>query len=118
LAGLINDVAASAAGILGLALLVRRDPWWLGLGILLAAVASVPAVVAARRRLRGDPPRLAVTAALGAIFGAAALADPALAEAFGDTPVPALAGALAFAVPIVGAGWMRRANPRSNPAAG
>jgi hypothetical protein len=117
LADLINDIAASGAGILGLALLARRDPWWLGAGIALAAVASVPAVVFARRRLRRDPTaRLAAAAALGAIFGAAAVADPRVAEAVGDAPGPALVGALVFCVAIVGAGRLRRAGLRSNPA--
>jgi hypothetical protein len=116
LANLINDVAASAAGVLGLALLARRDPWWLGAGICLAAVASVPAVVSARRRLRRDPTaRLAAAAALGAIFGAAAVADPRVAEAVGDAPGPALVSALVFFLAIIGAARLRRADPRSDP---
>jgi hypothetical protein len=119
LADLINDVAASAAGILGLALLARRDPWWLGAGIALAAVASVPAIVSLRRRLRRDPAaRLVAAAALGAIFGAAAVADPRVAEAVGDAPGPALVSALVFFLAIIGAGRLRRADPRSNHATG
>ena len=119
LADLINDIGASAAGILGLALLARRDPWWLGAGIFLAAVASVPAFISGRRRLRRDPTaRLAAAAALGAIFGAAAVADPRVAEAVGDAPGPAFVSALVFFVVIIGAGWISRADPRSNPATG
>jgi len=115
LADLINDIAASAAGIVGLALLVRRDPWWLGAGLALALVASVPAVISARRRVRRDPTtRLAATAVLGAMFGAAALADPDLAEAFGDTLAPVLVSALVFALVVIAVGWMGLAEPRSD----
>jgi hypothetical protein len=119
LADMINDVYASAAGILGIALLSRRDPWWLAFGLALALVASIPAVIAARRRLRLEPTaRIAATAALGALFGATAIADPDLATRFGDAPTPALASALVFALAVLGAGWRTWANRRSPAPAG
>ena len=55
LADMINDGYASAVGILGIALLSRRDPRWLAFGLALALVASIPAVIGARRRLRAEP---------------------------------------------------------------
>jgi hypothetical protein len=119
LADVINDVYASAAGILGIALLSRRDLWWLAFGIALALVASIPAVIAARRRLRSEPmARLAATAALGALFGAAAIADPDVATRFGDAATPALASALIFALAVLAAGWRTWTNRRSPAPAG
>jgi hypothetical protein len=119
LADAINDVYASAAGILGIALLARRDPWWLAIGIGLALVASVPAVITARRRLRREPTaRIAATAIFGALFGAAAIADPDLTRRFGDAAMPALASALIFALAVLGAGWRMRMNQRSPMPAG
>jgi hypothetical protein len=114
LANAINDAYASAPGILGIALLARRDPWWLAIGLALALVASVPAVIAARRRLRREPnARIATTVVLGALFGAAAIADPDLMARFGDTSMAVLASAVIFALAVFGAGWWMRANPRS-----
>jgi hypothetical protein len=114
LANAINDAYASAPGVLGIALLARRDPWWLAIGLALALVATVPAVIAARRRLRREPTaRIATTAVLGALFGTTAIDDPDLMARFGDTAMPALASAFAFAVAVLGAGWWMRANPRS-----
>jgi hypothetical protein len=119
LADMINDVAGSAPGILGIALLARRDPWWLGAGICLAAVASVPAIVAARVSLRRDPlMHLGATAVLGAIFGAAAFADPDLSDAFGGAFAPAAISAVLFALVVLAADWLLRGRSRSNPAAG
>jgi hypothetical protein len=119
LADAINDVYASAAGILGIALLARRDPWWLAIGVALALIASVPAIIAVRRRLRRKATaRIAATAILGALFGAAAIADPDLTRRFGDTAMPALASAVIFALAVLGAGWRMRMNQRSPVPAG
>ena len=119
LADMINDGYASAVGILGIALLSRRDPRWLAFGLALALVASIPAVIGARRRLRAEPKaRIAATAALAALFGAAATADPDLAPRFGEGATPALASALIFALAVLAAGWRTRANRRSPAPAG
>ncbi len=118
LAAAINDAYASATGILGLALLSRRDPRWLGAGIALALFASIPAIIAARRRLRREPiTRLATTAVLAALFGATAFADPDLSPFLADAGTPPVASAAVFALLVVGAGWRARANLRSPAAA-
>ena len=49
---------------------------------------------------------------------AAAVADPRVAEYVGDAPGPVLVSALVFFLAIVGAGWLKRADPRSHPATG
>jgi hypothetical protein len=114
LADAINDAYASAAGILAMALLARRDPGWLAIGLAVAFVASTPAVIATRRRLRREPAaRIAATAVLGALFGAAAIADPDVMARFGDTAAPALASATVFALAVLGAGWRMRTGQRS-----
>jgi hypothetical protein len=119
LADAINDVYASAAGILALATLTRRDPWWLSIGLALAFIASAPALIAARRRIRRQPvARLATTAVFAAIFGAAALSDPDLSPYAGDALTPALASAAVFALIVLGAGLRARATMRFPAAAG
>jgi hypothetical protein len=114
LANAINDVYAGTPGILGIALLARHDPWWLAIGLALALVASVPAVIAARRRLRREPAaRLATTAVLGVLFGATAIAGPDLMAHFEDTAMPTLASAFTFALTVLGAGRWMQVNRRS-----
>jgi hypothetical protein len=114
LADLINDACAGAPGILALAILSRRDPWLLGFGIAVAVAASAPAAILARRRLRRDPTgNLAATAALGAIFGAAAVADPDLAASLGDAILPSALTALAFAAVVLGSSWLGRERSQS-----
>jgi hypothetical protein len=101
LADLINDVYASAPGILGLAILSRRDFRLLGLGIALAVAASVPAVILARRRSRRDATaNFAAAAALAALFGAATVADPDLAASLADTLLPGAVAPAAFAAAL------------------
>jgi hypothetical protein len=105
LADLANDVGASVLGVLGLALLARQDVRLLGLGIAVAVIASSPASVAARRRLRAhDILFMGAAAVLSAIFGFVAAADPQWAESFGETTLPVLLIPLLFAV--AGASWM------------
>ena len=109
LADVTNDAAASATGLLGLVLLARRDPRLLVFGIALVIVASIPAVVAARRRLRRrEISLLAAATVLGAIFGAVAVADPELQQAFAETMLPAFLIPLLFATAVLGAAWMGR----------
>ena len=118
LADAVNDVYASAAGILGLAVLARRDPRWLAAGVALALVFSVPTIVRSRRRLRSDPAARLVTASgLAALFGAAAFADPDLSSYSGDAFPTVLAGAAAFALIVLGVGWKAETLLRS-PSAG
>ncbi len=109
LADLINDACASAPGILGLAILSRRDFRLLGLGIALAVAASVPAVISARRRLRRDATaNFVAAAALAALFGAASVADPDLAALLADTLLPGAVAAAAFAAALWAAFWLGR----------
>ena len=109
LADLVNDVGASALGVLGLALLARQDVRILGLGVAVAIIASSPAIVATRRRLCRHDVIFAVAAAvLSAIFGIVAAADPQWAENFGPTMLPVLLIPLLFAAAVVGANWMGR----------
>jgi hypothetical protein len=118
LADAINDVYASATGILGLALLSRRDPRWVGAGIALALIASVPAIIATRRRLRREPTtRLATTAVLAALFGATAFSDPDLSPFLADAAIIPVASAALFALLVIGAGWRARASLRFPAAA-
>ncbi len=117
LADALNDVCASGAGMLGIAVLAGRDPWWLAAGLGLALVASIPAIVRSRRNLRREPTaRLAASAVLAAIFGAAAFRDPDLSSYSGDAWTTVLAGSAAFALIVLGTAWTTRTNLRS-PAA-
>jgi hypothetical protein len=119
LADLTNDAAASAAGLLGLALLARRDLWLLAFGVALVVAASLPAVIAARRRLRRRHVLLlAVAGVLGAIFGVAADADPYLPPTFAQSALASLVLALAFATAVVGSNWLGRRGPETNAASG
>lgn len=109
LADLANDAAASAIGLLGLALLARQDARILGLGVVFVIAASIPSVVVARRRLRRhDVVFVAIAAVLGAIFGVVASADPQTTESFGRTTLSVLSIPLLFAAAVLGAGWMGR----------
>jgi hypothetical protein len=109
MADVANDAAASAVGLLGLALLARQDLWLLSFGIALSIVASIPAVVAARRRLRRHYISLLATAVvLGAIFGSVVNADPRLAQALAETTLPSLLTPLLFAAAVLGAVRMGR----------
>lgn len=114
----INDVYASAPGILGLAVLSQRDLRWLAFALALALVVSLPQVIAARRWLRRNSSlRLAATAALAALFGVAACADPSVAPLSGEGAAPVLASAAIFALLAAGAGWglrVARAPGRTN----
>ena len=119
IADLINDAAASAVGLLALALLARRDLWLLCFGIALAIVASAPAVIAARRRLRRRHAYLLAAAAiLGAILGVAANADPLVAQAFAENALPGLLIPLVFAAVVLGAVQMGSRNRAADAAAG
>jgi hypothetical protein len=109
LADLANDVGASVLGVLALALLARQDVRVLALAIAVAILASSPAFLAARRRMRAhDILFVAAAAVLGAIFGIVAAADPQWAEYFGETTAPVLLLPPLFAAAVVGASWMSR----------
>jgi len=105
-ADVINDVAGAALGVLGLALLARHDPRLLAAAIALAFVASIPAVIFARRRLRAHPLATTISGALlSAAVGATALLDPPFAALTGGGAVPRLATALTLAIAVVAWGW-------------
>ena len=84
LAGAINDLAASAAGLLAVALIARNGWPLLGLGLVLAVVASIPAARRARRALRrnrwGTIAAIVLLAASVAVLG---LSGPPVARAAG-----------------------------------
>ncbi|HXZ15017.1 MAG TPA: hypothetical protein VEH77_03450 [Roseiarcus sp.] len=116
LADAINDIYASAAGLLALAVIAERDLRWLAAGVALALAASLPSVIAARRRLRRNPSfRLAATALLAALIGWKAFSDPDLSAAFPGAEGAALSAA-AFAIVVLAAGWRRVAALLRSPA--
>jgi hypothetical protein len=109
LADLANDAGASVLGVLALALLARQDMRVLALAVAVAILASTPAFLAARRRLRAhDILFVGAAAVLGAIFGIVAAVDPQWAEHFGETTAPVLLLPPLFAAAVVGASWMSR----------
>jgi hypothetical protein len=97
LADLANDAGASVLGVLALALLARQGMRVLALAVAVAILASSPAFLAARRRLRAHN-----------ILFAVAAADPQWAEYFGEATAPVLLLPLLFAAAVVGASWMNR----------
>jgi hypothetical protein len=104
----INDLLGAAPGLIGLALLAQHDARLLAIAVGLAIVASTPAVISARRRLRARP--LATTSAaalLAAGIGAFAQLDPPIAALVGSAGALVLIGPVAFALVVVASGWRR-----------
>ncbi len=91
LAGLVNDAAAAAAGLLALALAARGHALLLGGGVLLSVVFAPPAVLHGLLRLRRAP---IAYAAAGALFAAC----------LGMLAAPPGGVAVSTAVPVVCAG--------------
>lgn len=109
LADLVNDGAASAAGLLGLALMAHHDVRLLVLALVLGPVASVPSLIVLRRRLRRPSPALAgLSVALAALAGVVAVSEPLLVRVFGAGPLPAIAAAVLFGATVLATPWMRR----------
>jgi hypothetical protein len=105
-ADVVNDVAGSAIGLLGLALLAQHDLVMLLVALLLAVAASAPFTRVARRRSRLTPPILiALSALLAAFVGAFALNDPPVVAAIGGATLPSLLAPLALAAAAAGLGW-------------
>ena len=81
----------------------------LALAVAVAILASSPAFLAARRRLRAHDILFVGAAAVpGAIFGIVAAVDPQWAEHFGETTAPVPLLPLLFAAAVVGASWVSR----------
>jgi hypothetical protein len=105
-AEVINDVAGSAIGLLGLALFAQRNILLLALGLVFAIAASTPILLLARRHLRANPLLLGILSALlAATVGALALADPPIAAVTGGAMLPSLLVPVALAIAILGAVW-------------
>ena len=106
-AGVINDVAGSAIGLLGLALAAQHDLVLLGTALAFAIVASTPPFIRARRSLRARPLALTVVSALlAATTGVFALSDPSVASAIGSARIPGLLVPLVLAAAALGVGWL------------
>jgi hypothetical protein len=104
----INDLLGAAPGLIGLALLAQHDARLLAIAVGLAIVASIPALISARRRLRAHPLAMTSTAALlAAGIGALAQLDPPIAALVGSTGVLVLIVPVAFALAVVASGWRR-----------
>jgi hypothetical protein len=102
----INDILGAAQGLIGLALLAQHDARLLAIAVGLAIVASTPAVISARRRLRAHPLAMTLAAALlAAGIGALAQLDPPIAALVGSAGVLVLIGPVAFALAVVATGW-------------
>jgi hypothetical protein len=102
----INDILGAAPGLIGLALFAQHDARLLAIAVGLAIVASTPAAISARRRLRAHPLAMRVAAALlAAGIGAFAQLDPPIAALVGSASVLVLIGPVAFALAVVAAGW-------------
>jgi hypothetical protein len=101
-----NDLLGAAPGLVGLALLAQHDARLVALAVALAVVASIPAIILARRRLRANP--LAMTIAgtlLAAAIAAVAQQDATLAALAGRAGVPSLAAPLVLALAIFALSW-------------
>jgi hypothetical protein len=102
----INDLLGAAPGLIGLALLAQHDARLLAIAVGLAIVASTPAVISGRRRLRAHPLAMTLAASLlAAGIGALAQLDPPIAALVGSAGVLVLILPVAFAVAIVASGW-------------
>jgi hypothetical protein len=102
----INDILGAVPGMIGLALFAQHDARLLAIAVGLAVVASVPAVISARRRLRAHPlARTLAAALLAAGIGALAQLDPPIAALVGSAGVLVLIGPVAFALAVVASGW-------------
>jgi hypothetical protein len=102
----INDILGAVPGMIGLALFAQHDARLLAIAVGFAVVASVPAVISARRRLRAHPLAMTLAAALlAAGIGALAQQDPPIAALVGSAGILVLIGPVAFALAAVASGW-------------
>jgi hypothetical protein len=102
----INDVAGSAIGLLGLALLAQHNLLLFSVALAFAITASTPIVILARRRLRANPLiPVILSALLAAAAGVFALSDPPIATMIGGAVLPNLLVPLALAAAALGLGW-------------